>query len=63
MVLARSHSDLCFYAIKDGDVVNDETKGDLFNAVNTTEQCSSDSSCPTEPVSVSNIILPYQGLT
>lgn len=49
--LDRSHSDLCFYAIKDGEVVNDETKGDLFSDVNTTAQCSAASSCPTDAVS------------
>ena len=49
----RSHSDLCFYAIKDGEVVNDETKGDLFSDVNTTAQCSAASSCPADAVSVS----------
>jgi len=53
--MRRSHSDLCFYAIKDGDVVNDETKGDLFSEVNTTAYCTAATdSCPSREISVSS---------
>jgi len=53
----RSHSDLCFYAIKDGQVVNVDTSEDLFDKVNTTTaQCSAAaSSCPSNAVSVSRL--------
>ena len=58
-VCARSQSDLSFYAIVDGKVVNDDARGDLFDAVNTTAQCwSQDSSCTVEPISVSHARLP-----
>jgi len=50
----RSSSDLCFYAIKDGEVVGDATKDELFGAVNTSQCAAPEASCPTGPVSVSS---------
>jgi len=53
--VARSRSDLCFYAIKDGEVVNDDTRGNLFQGVNTSAHCTAaPSACPSEEVSVSS---------